>query len=466
MTGEPGDTSRSQRGMFELCSEYLALSKRSPHAALQAISSLVLRIISYQSSVARVFSSPELDSLCESIGSALTNDIRPGNSPGDRIVYLLTQLGRSGGHSRVLLDLIAAEPGPEKILILSHVPPATESFIDQAALAGVTIHVTPDCDLAAKVSWIAHKLAELCPRKTYMMLHHFDSVLVAAARPWLTGRLVYIHNCDHSLALGVHIEHGSHVDHHRKGYLQCKRERSGEPPHIVPLAAADLGHRVGLPFFLRGHLLTCTSGGFEKFTNQHFIERIPYHYTYPEMVEALLGVSRGTHIHIGPLPQSCIDEIAGAVEELGLEASRFVHVPHVDSVWQFLLDQTVDLYVGSVPLGGGRATVEAMGAGLPLLIHSNYRSEFLSVEFEVYENAMIWRNFAQLRQHVRTLNVENLQRHSALARGFYKAHHTMQKFQEALARVDSGLPEKSVPGYIYLPDRLQEFLDEHPRGAA
>ena len=130
-----------------------------------------------------------------------------------------------------------------------------------------------------------------------------------------------------------------------------------------PLVAEDLGHRVDRPFLTRGHLTTCSSGGFEKFELTHYHrEQIPYAYRYEKLVPHILKASGGTHIHIGTLSERMLSIIRRGLDELAVSHDRFIHIEYVPNLWAALLDLSVDAYVGSFPLGGGRATIEAMGA--------------------------------------------------------------------------------------------------------
>jgi hypothetical protein len=447
------------------CSRVEELGAVDPARALWAISRLVLDVISRQSSIGRVFSSRPLDLAAQAIGARLVAGIRVAPKRQDHIVYLFTQVGEFGGHGRVLRDLIAAEPGRKKTLILSHVFPAGSSEYNVISESGVAVEVAPDVDIAHKARWIAERLAAIAPEKSYMMLHQFDAALVAAAQPALTGQLVFLHNCDHSLCLGVHIQHAVHADFHRKGFFRCRSERTRPalqiaPGYIVPLTADDIGTRRGGRFMQRGHVTTCTTGGVEKSVNAHYLEPRPYLYQYSGLVASTLAASRGTHIHVGPLPDEMIAQIRADVASLSLPENRFVHIRNAPSVWQLFLDEAVDVYIGSVPYGGGRATVEAMGAGLPLLIHSNYRSEFLCVECEVYRDAMIWRNFDQFRDHIGRLTPIVLERQSALSRAYYEGFHAPRQLREALARIDRGLPQPEPEPLAWRGDALQDFIDD------
>lgn len=422
------------------------------------MSRLVLEVISRQSSIGRVFSSRQLDLTALEIGAHLTEDIQPPLKYHDHIVYLLSQVGQFGGHGRVLADLIAAERASHKTLLLSHVLPSMLSEYDIFVSAGINVEVAPDGDFAQKTRWLSERLAHIAPRKSYMMLHQFDSALVAAAQPRFTGSLVFVHNCDHSLSLGVHIPHAKHADFHRKGWLRCSSERLENSGFMMPLTATDIGPR-NKQFMQGGRIKTCTSGGFEKFTNNHYIEPRPYLYQYPEMVGVILQETGSPHLHVGPLPDETLQEIRQRLELLKLPPDLFVHILNVPSIWELLVQENVDLYLGSIPYGGGRATVEAMGAGIPLLIHSNYRSEFLSVEFEIYREAMVWRTFEELRAHLDSLTSQTLFRQSAASRAYYQKHHTAEHLRKAIEKIDRNRFEHSTHQFHVTADFLQDFMD-------
>src|SRR4051812_42799177 len=74
---------------------------------------LVMNLVRYtnarESSLARVFTSRDLDRLCLELG----RQAKPvaGDFDPDRTVFLATFLSKSGGHTRVVKDLISADPG-------------------------------------------------------------------------------------------------------------------------------------------------------------------------------------------------------------------------------------------------------------------------------------------------------------------------------------------------------------------
>jgi hypothetical protein len=141
----------------------------------------------------------------------------------------------------------------------------------------------------------------------------------------------------------------------------------------------------------------------------------------------------GMHVHIGPLSDRILNAIGEGLDRAGIARERFVHVPSVPSLWEALKELEIDLYVTSFPLGGGRSAVEAMGAGVPLCVHDNYRSIFLSTVNENYEGALIWRTPEELVGCLSGLTPEVLERHSREARAYYEKHYHPSRLETALA---------------------------------
>ena len=175
------------------------------------------------------------------------------------------------------------------------------------------------------------------------------------------------------------------------------------------------------------------------------------------MIPKILMTTGGLHIHIGHLHNETLVQISDGMAQAGLPKDRFRWISSVPDLWEALLELKPNLYIGSFPIGGGRATVEAMGAGLPLLIYDNYRSMFLSVVNEIYEGAMVWRTEAELLGHLRNLNLPTLLKQAQMSRAFYEEHHEPELLRDAVKGINT-MPqpvEKTDRS-----DRLQLFLDE------
>jgi hypothetical protein len=437
------------------------------NTALARITDLVREVMFHPAAIARVFSSPELDELCGLIGrlagaEAPLAPVAGGEPREDHVVYLVTVLPKVGGHTRVLADLVRAERAARQTILISGVHEATdlESLADFFPSSLVALEVAPPGDFLSCARWLQTRLAQLRPCRTYLLNHHYDAAAIAAAQPDLVGKLIYIHHADHMLTLGMHLPHARHVDLHALGFYHC-REHEGVVSNVVwPVVAADQGHRVDAPFLQHGHPTTCTSGRFGKFEFSYGFEPVPYLYSYEQVVPLIIEASGGTHIHIGELSHLSLDNIQRGLAVAGLSSKRFVHIPYVPNLWRALLERGVDVYIGSFPHGGGRTVVEAMGAGLPLIIHSSYYSGFVDSEAHVYEGAMIWRQPAELIALLSKLEVSQLVQHARRSRAFYEAHHRPELLRAAIDLENAGGEPQLPARPLRAVSRLQDFFDE------
>jgi hypothetical protein len=95
----------------------------------------------------------------------------------------------------------------------------------------------------------------------------------------------------------------------------------------------------------------------------------------------------------------------------------------VSSVWRTLDEQRVDLYIGSFPDRGARASVEAMGSATPALWHlSGERSRFHDTHMK-YPEAAVWADIEGLVAIIRMIDAPWLRRQSAAARRHYEYYH-------------------------------------------
>jgi len=429
-------------------------------AALELVGSFVIDVISRESSIGRVFSSRELDQLCLELG----RDFDAGGVPEfsrERSVFLVTGVGKTGGHSRVLRDLIVADGASEPKILVTNFRMMSHDVERLYADTRASVEYARGDSAALKLRWVQKRLAEWRPSRVYILQHHFDPICVAAVQPNLVEQLFYYHNCDHSLALGVHIPHAIHVDFNGKGFHHC-RESEGVAGNVVwPLSVPEPVDRGAAEFLQHGNLVTCCCGGFEKFDLPHLSEQVPYAITYPRTIPVILSATQGSHIHIGELKPEMQELIAGELSKSGIEKSQFIHIPYVPNLANALVQHKVDVYLGSFPRGGGRATVEAMAAGMPLLVHRNYRSVFFTDANEIYPGGLAWGTKEELVHALRQLHSKaELVRHSQSARRFYREHHSFGALQEAMERTIRGEQQDEPSRPNYRPDALQVFLDE------
>ena len=432
------------------------------NAALELVRNLVQLVVRDPYGVATVFGSERLDRLCLAIGQAAVLNVKNlSESSADfgqkdeYVVTIATELGVYGGHTRVIEDIIKAQPEKLHIVLLTDLFNRTDidSLVDWFSPIA-ELKLAPLGRAFEKLEWLITQLNFIQPTRIFLFNHHEDSVAVAAVQPWLNlGKVIFYHHADHHMCLGVHIPKAIHIDPHNLGYFNCRMHEGLKNNQYLPLVIEDKGARPSsFKFIQDGHLRTCSSGTYIKFDPT-------YIYSYGELISKRLVWRQGFHFHIGDLPDDMLRFIHRRLLAEGIDPSRFIHIPWVSSVWLALIEHKIDLYISSFPIGGGRASIEAMGSGTPLLMHENSTSHFLGGVDLVYSKAFVWSKPDNFYQQLCSLTPQILAKHSYYARRHYESYHIPSLMKLELDNILSGKENQEPPSLrVYEPDYLQRFL--------
>ena len=425
--------------------------------ALGEISRIVRACMLDRRSLGKVIADRMLDDFCQDIGREALTDLRKTvvdiHEPPADCVILATEVYRTGGHTAVINDLISTGRfGPRTVVILTDAFGTADAQVAAESFAsGVRTEISPSGHLIDKLHWTLGRLLALKPTQLVLMNHHNDSVAIAAAQPSLAQKTVFYHHADLQLCLGVTLDHAMHVDPHPMGVHHCRAKAGIEHPLYWPLTAEDKGTRPALQFLTRGRLRTGCSGSPGKFETS-------YKYPYADLVPRLLACTGGTHVHIGPLPVQTLDRIRSGLLKADVPLDRFVHISWVPSVWLALHEQQIDVYLDSFPIGGGRAIIESMGAGVPVIAHQSYISPFLGNIDNLYSEAFAWERPDQLLNHVAALGAARLAMESARARSQFERFHCVKALANA---IDAGAQAPLAPALRpSVADPFQSFLDD------
>ncbi len=424
------------------------------------ISDFVDEVIHYGSGVGEVMSSPELDELCQAVGT-LAAPPAPGRFDDATHVYIVTGLAPSGGHTRVLRDLIDAQPEARPVILVTNLRArqTLEEAEDCVANPRAEIRIAPNGDVGQTLAWLQSQLCEIAGGRTFLFQYNFDAVAVAAVVPRLVRTLIFYHHSDHSLALGVTLPHALHVDFHARGFENCRSVCTGGMQTYWPITVPDPGFTAHASE--HGGLVTCAAGGIGKFENPYAAEWIPYSIDYGRVVPQILDVTRGTHLHIGALSDAMRSRIRDGLAARGIPADRFVECGYVPDLAAALVAGKVDLYIGSFPIGGVRGLLEAMSVGVPILAHASYRSAALNDPGWQYPEALVWHWPEELPSLLGGLTPAVLEQHRGWSRKHYELYHHPGLLRPAMEETFAG--RRLGPPLAALPFRqaaLQCFLDE------
>lgn len=404
----------------------------------------------------------QLDQLCLRIGSAFAtaqNHAPVAGDPAGPVVYLATALHEFGGHSRVVLDYIRRQPHRRHVIMLTGVnirlhPEALRPMLDRyLSNIDYSLLLAPTGRFDGVMRWLFEQLSALRPSAVFLFQHPYDAVALTPI-PLLQHSEVYFnHHVDTSFCLGASLKLTGHIDQTPVIYNTLCRNTPGLNPVFVPLTVPDPGARDPATFGTRGPLRTAVCGSYNKFMDQD------YAFRYADVLPLLLGYTGGEHIHIGTLPNDYLATISANMQRRGIAPERFRYIPHVVSLGRALDEFAVDLYLTSFPLGGGKAVIEAMASGTPILYHQNYKSLYANAVADmVYPEAPIWHDLDSLATALQAATPDMLQQQSRLSRAYFAAHHAEATVERAWrAGRPVGLPV--APLRPYQPNAVQRLLD-------
>lgn len=423
-----------------------ALGSGSVNVALRLVHNFVERIFTEPLCTSQVFASHDLDELCLRIGRqnffGLSSEqgtrwqLRMSRS---RIVYVVSRLQRSGGHSRLVRDFIRAQPDKDHLILstgvggLSDKDYLSKLYADDDSVRFVT---APHNDLQSRLTWLQMMLTDSQPEHIYLLNHHQDSVAVAALVPELGLKGSFIHHGDHHLCLGVHMGHLTHVDLHPMGYHYC-RDELGVNNSYLPLTFEDNQIvPVQTGFASGGCLTTATAARSNKV-------EIPYYVSYLDTIPRVMKVTGGRHIHLGKLTPWAMRRMRTQMQKNGVPEDRLVYIEWTPSVWKSLQEHAVDVYIASFPYGAGLTLIEAMGAGVPVIMHQHMYSRVLSGLELAYPDAFRWADPEVLLSHLAALKPERLEREKRLSRQRYETFHRPEILSAYLS--DPDLMQLPIP---------------------
>ena len=390
------------------------------------------RIWSVTGSQGLIAGSEQLDRLCLRVGQKMQCVPKQQSEFSARRrrrhVYAVSELYADGGHTRVLEDLIAAYPRDDHHVIWVYgetAPPMakmTEVLRVNGAMPIYALHGEP----IGKLRWAFRLLAALDPDVLVHLGHPNDPIALALMLSDSARRLVMIHHSDCSFSLGrslqgaVHVALGRHFQH-------VARNAWGLQTAFLPLTCvAPPAEKLAQPVADRS-LVTATSGSAYKFD----LGGDP---SYLDVLTVRFTAQEGRHFHFGPLFPKQVERIEKLLDGMGC-SRQFVHVPHVPRLAFALKEVGAALYIDSYPVGGGRAIVEAMAAGLPICA-ARHDPNLDGFSF-CYPDCLTWSNPAQLRLLLTGLQTATLERHSVLSRRHFECNHAAVVFKQRLDAVMS-----------------------------
>lgn len=398
--------------------------------AMLHIKSFVEQIINEPESVGVVFASREVDALCEQLADAYYSqrEAQPAHAVGGTVI-LASELVKAGGHVELMKDYLALElfESPVRVALTNVFNRFDHATIAEwESLLNCEVYVAPHLELDGKLDALTARLEEWRPSTIVAMGHNQDVVCVVAAHaPGVTSRF-YVHHGDHHLSLGVTCPAFEHVDLHNVGYELCKTQIGVERQLFWPISTVRPGE-VKTRFLERGALTSCSCGRMSKFESDSYTVR------YERAVALILKTSGGYHVHIGELSDAFLAKIYDELDAENVSRDRFIYIEWVPSLSKALIEQSVDVYVTSFPLGGGKSSIEAMSVGVPVIVHESYRSRNHGGGDLVYPSSHGWSGYDELCRIFAQWDELSLREHAAAALRHFERYYSKEALMTAFA---------------------------------
>ncbi|RAK66292.1 glycosyltransferase [Phenylobacterium kunshanense] len=284
----------------------------------------------------------------------------------DNVVILATQLFATGGHSKVATD-ITQILGAEKVTIIctdiyrkmrykfliNHINPTAYPLKRRADV------ILSAPTLVEKVVELYCILSAIRPSRIFLMNNHMDAVAVAGAWPF-RNVVDYVHHANFMPAIGSSLKFSAHADLTYPCHLAC-RDAGLDPVYAAMMANAESVAPAAIAAADKTRLRIATCGSQHKY-------RHPARHRWADFVVAALSAADAEIVHIGAYDDDFAAEMVEALTAAGLNPDRYRFVGRCDNLMVELARQQADIYLASYPEGGGRAAVEAVAAGLPLII--------------------------------------------------------------------------------------------------
>lgn len=308
-----------------------------------------------------------LDELIPQIAGLLRlDDVPRSPKSNDTVCILATQFYRTGGHTRVVADVIQRLQPQGACLLVTDI--YREQRVAQLFLEGTPrTHLRERAFVLCTAPTLVERvletymmLAAMRPSRIIMATHPMDIVAAVAAWPFRDA-VEFLHHADHFPSLGATLPFSSHVDLTYTCHLAC-REAGLAPiyagmaaPAVVspsaPVADPGQGLRIatcGSPHKYRGR-----GGGRHR---------------WADYAVAALRQPGAQIIHVGPTDDALIQELTSALGAASIPLDRYVLTGFQPSLPDQLAKYGVDAYLSSYPETGGKANLEAMMAGVPVIV--------------------------------------------------------------------------------------------------
>ncbi|NOI30708.1 hypothetical protein [Vibrio coralliilyticus] len=401
--------------------------------ALDMLVSFVENMITDPTSFGFVLGHQLLDDLCLTIGTksfVQLNSARISHNftrEDNTFVYLVSRLQNSGGHLRILLEMIGNEPDKNHVILCSGVVGRSDNKFLSGFLQrnrNVSFIEAPKGNLCNKLAWMQAAIVKIQPLKAFVFNHNQDSVVASALIPEMGIQSYFIHHADHSFCLGVFSRHLIHIDLHPMGYTYCCDTLRLENRYL-PFSTVNTDKKENQRDSLNSLITSITIARSNKVCK-------PYEVSYVESIAGIIASTNGRHIHVGKLSTLALLKVYFCLWKNEISFDRFLYVPWTNNIESFLIEEKVDVYISPFPLAAGLTTIQVQSLGVPVIMHSHFVSRVNSSIELAHPDSFVWSHIEELYEYLTNLTCKKLFKEKKLAKTYVDDYFSNELFSSAI----------------------------------
>ncbi len=383
---------------------------------------------------------PGLDRQIQKLADALVVGVSPSMNLqlSYNTLIVASEIYQVGGHSRVIIDIVKEARSP--IVVLTDMlwrfrkePHHLDWFI--RICDNATVIVLPQLTAWDKCQGLKVLTDQFQPSNILYFNHPEDPIPFVGTLGHKGSRKTLVHHNDHTPSLGSTLIGVHHVDFVEEMAETCARHLDRDAL-VLPLYVEDSGVKTFTP--VHGNLISAvTSGTHIKYAREGKM-------ALQGIVQTVLNSLGGSFFHIGELSTEWVSEIRAHLLNVGLEPERFVILGQVPSVWKAIERLDAHIYIGSAPVGGGRAAIEAQGCGYPLaFFRVDDQGPAIGSDSLYASKQLGWSNLSELTATIMHV-MSNHSELSSIARAHYEKNYSRAEFNRILSRIIKFNGEASV----------------------
>jgi hypothetical protein len=350
------------------------------------------------------------------------------------LIIFCSKYQRTGGHSRIIDDVIDKNPG-KKILVLS-----SELYGDSdheyfnfkyAQNPKRIINFYPSKYLSSidKLKFFSTMFDKYSKNEIYLLNNNSDPILLSAINyKKNNANIIYIHHGDYAFSLGATLKF-THYDLNKMQSKCCSNYDFYSHKIYNLYDLSDFKSNLNIKKY--GYKFNSLSnptkinfvvvGNYNKFFPSFFMTDLLRFYLI------VLKKNNNEIFFIGKIPFFVKVFFKFSLLLNKINPNRAIFIDYSSDLYQTFNDIEAHVYVTSFPIFGGLSLLSALSFGLPVLIRGGHKNYFSGIPYLRHNSYLSWSSLCELRNIINNITPKSIVRYSSLSFKNFKEVFTTSK---------------------------------------